>query len=192
LKKLFILLRLLEISIYSLHNCSYLCTLLKIVRAFSIDDVSGTSRGGSSSFSQSGIGMIMLDHPEGLLAGSLMLDSKIAGSGGRLDWNVRTQNEDFLVFVGLNVSDNHNMIKLVKVNDKYRGDLQLDSYIWKILRSIQQLLTNLVVKGQNKQQNYVGLGQQNNVGSIIPLIPLLGNVQVHIDGKLQVVSSSKW
>jgi hypothetical protein len=148
LKKLFILLRLLEISIYSLHNFSYLCTLLNIVRAFSIDDVSGTSRGGSLPFSQSGIGMIMLDHPEGVLAGSLMLDLKIAGSGGRLDWNVRTQNEDFLIFVGLNVSDMHNMIKLVKVNDKYQGDLQL--------------------------------------------IPLLGNVQAHIDGRLHVVSPSKW
>jgi hypothetical protein len=121
---------------------------LNIVRAFSIDDVSGTYGGGSSSFSQSGIGMIMLDHPEGVLAGSLMLDSKIAGSGGRLDWNVRAQNKNLLVFVGLNVSDKHNMIKLVKVNDKYQGDLQL--------------------------------------------IPLLGNIQAHIDGRLHVESPSKW
>jgi hypothetical protein len=141
------------------------------------------------------MGKIMLDLPEGSSAGHLMLESKIAGLGtkasdalrGSLEWNVRAPKS--LVFVGLNVSDKHNMIKLVKVDDKYRGDLQLDSYFWKLLRSIQELLTSLVEE-QNKQQNN-GF-YSNNAGSIIPLIPLLGNVQVHVDGQLQVVSSSKW
>jgi hypothetical protein len=165
-------------------------------RNFSIDDVSGTYGRDSSryfDFRNVGMGKIMLDLPDGSSAGYLMLESKIAGLGakelaavrGSLEWNVLAPKS--LVFVGLNVSDKHNMIKLVKVDDKYRGDLQLDSYIWKLLKSIQQLIS----KGQNKQQN-VGLGQQNNIGSIIPLIPMLGNVQVHVDGKLQVVSSSKW
>jgi hypothetical protein len=121
----------------------------------------------------------MLDHPEGLLAGSLMLDSNIAGSGGSLDWNVRTLNKNFLVFVGLNVSDRHNMIKLVKIDDNYQGDLQLDSSTWKLLRSIQ---VELVAR----------LSQQQFIKSNLQLIPLLGNVQAHIDGKLHVVSPSKW
>jgi hypothetical protein len=123
---------------------------LHIERNFSIDDVSGMYTYGrdSLSFNKGGIGKIMLDHPEGVLAGSLMLESKIAGSGGSLDWNVRAQSKSLLVFVGFNVSDKHNMIKLLKVNDKYQGDLQL--------------------------------------------IPLLGNIQAHIDGRLNVVSSSKW
>jgi hypothetical protein len=171
---------------------------LHVVRNFSIDDVSGTYGRDSSSyfdFRNIGMGKIMLDLPEGSSAGYLMLESKIAGLGakasdavrGSLEWNVQTPKS--LVFVGLNVSDKRNMIKLVKVDDKYRGDLQLDSYIWKLLRSIQELVANLV-KEQNKEQNN-GM-YDNNVGSTIPLIPLLGNIQVHVDGKLQVVSSSKW
>jgi hypothetical protein len=141
------------------------------------------------------MGKIMLDLPEGSSAGHLMLESKIAGLGtkasdalrGSLEWNVRAPKS--LVFVSLNVSDKYNMIKLLKVDDKYRGDLQLDSYFWKLLRSIQELLTSLVEE-QNKQQNngFYSI----NAGSIIPLTPLLGNVQVHVDGQLQVVSSSKW
>jgi hypothetical protein len=121
-----------------------------IVRNFSIDDVSGTyTYGGKNSpFNKGGIGKIMLDQPGGLTAGSLVFDSKIAATRGRLEWNVQTQNENLLVFVGLDVSDKHNMIKLVKVDDKYQGDLQL--------------------------------------------IPLLGDVQAHIDGRVHVVSPSKW
>jgi hypothetical protein len=98
--------------------------------------------------------------------------------------------------VGLNVSDKHNMIKLVKVDDKYQGDLQLDSYIFTLLRSIQQTVINLV-KEQIKNDYFKGNGNPNLIlqlfgGTLVPQIPLLGNLKVHVDGKLDVVSFSKW
>jgi hypothetical protein len=123
---------------------------------------------------------------------------------------VQAQNENLLIFLGLNVSDEHNMIKLEKVDDKYQGDLQLDSYFFIILTSIQQTVINLIqdqIRSHNTnsygyyngyyryfvRNNYnPNLIQQLFGGTLIPQIPLLENVKVHVDGKLDVMSSSKW
>ena len=111
-------------------------------------------------------GDLSVDFPAGATSGSLSLlgmDPNPVSVG--VEWNVGGPYKNMLISAGLNVSSNVNAIRLVKADDNYHANVQLDS-LGKLRGNAN---VKVDVESSSKWYIYFVLCTSNNFGSEISL-----------------------